>query len=273
MINITNTSALQTQKGRPMKLNYLSTNLLTKKNISFPETDTIDICIFSVKNFSYLSKSMNVLSAQEQEKANSFRQEQGRMHFIASRILLRRILSLYLCCPAKELSFQTGPHGKPYLCPHKNNFPKIHFNLSHSGEFVALAFSSASPVGIDIETVRMKLCVETLVRRFFHSDEYSEFLRLDETGQKDFVFRRWTVREAFLKGIGSGLTISPDSFYIQELPSMFCIKKSQKDYSSWRIEPVPVPDSYYCSIAYRIPNSESPHRSVSGINAAYQPPV
>ncbi len=203
-----------------MKLTYLSTNLLTKKNISFPETDTIDICIFSVKNFSYLSKSMNVLSAQEQEKANSFRQEQGRMHFIASRILLRRILSLYLCCPAKELSFQTGPHGKPYLCPHKNNFPKIH-----------------------------------------------------ETGQKDFVFRRWTVREAFLKGIGSGLTISPDSFYIQELPSMFCIKKSQKDYSSWRIEPVPVPDSYYCSIAYQIPNSESPHRSVSDINAAYQPPV
>lgn len=239
-----------------MKLNYLSPNHLTKKNISFPDTDTIDICIFSVKNFSFLSESMEVLSAQEQKKAASFRQEQGRMHFIASRILLRRILNLYLCCPAKELSFQTGPHGKPYLCPQKNNFPKIHFNLSHSGEFVVLAFSPASPVGIDIETVRMKLRLETLVRRFFHPDEYSEFLRLDETSQKDFVFRRWTVREAFLKGIGSGLTISPDSFYVQELPAMFCIKKSQKDYSSWRIEPIPVPDGYYCSIAYQIPNSK-----------------
>lgn len=235
-----------------MKLNYLSPEHLTKKRIPLPDSDTIDICIFSVKNFSCLSESMNVLSAQEQKKAASFRQEQGRIHFIASRILLRRILSLYLRCPGKELSFQTGPHGKPYLAPCKNDFPRIHFNLSHSGEFVALAFSLASPVGIDIEAVRMKLGAETLVRRFFHPDEYSEFLRLDETGQKDFVFRRWTVREAFLKGIGSGLTISPDSFYVQELPSMFCIKKSQKDYSSWRIEPLPVPDGYYCSIAYQM---------------------
>ena len=143
MINITNTSALQTQKGRPMKLTYLSTNLLTKKNISFPETDTIDICIFSVKNFSYLSKSMNVLSAQEQEKANSFRQEQGRMHFIASRILLRSFLGRYLNYPADKLLFETGEHGKPYLCLNNPNLPQVHFNLSHSGKFVALAFSTS----------------------------------------------------------------------------------------------------------------------------------
>lgn len=236
-----------------MKLNYLSTDHLAKKSIPFPDADTIDICIFSIKNFSSLSDGINLLSAQERNRNASFRQEKSRMHFIASRILLRTILSLYLGYPAKELSFQTGPHGKPYLLPGENNFPRIHFNLSHSGEFVALAFSQASPVGIDIETVRTNIHTETLVRRFFHPDEYSEFLKLDEAFQKDFVFRRWTVREAFLKGTGSGLSISPDSFYVQELPSMFCIKKSQKDYSSWRIKPIPVPDGYYCSVAYQPP--------------------
>lgn len=235
-----------------MKLNYLSPNRLTKKSISFPDTDTIDICIFSIENFSGLLDSMNILSAQEQKKGASFRQEKDQIRFFASRILLRRILSLYLEHPAKELSFQTGPHGKPYLFPDNHDFPGIHFNLSHSGEFVALAFSHVSPVGIDIEAVRANIQIETLVRRFFHQDEYSEFLKLDEAGQKDFVFRRWTVREAFLKGIGSGFAMSPDSFYVQELPSMFCIKKNQKDYSSWRIEPIPVPDGYYCSIAYQI---------------------
>lgn len=236
-----------------MKLNYLFPNCLTKKSIPFPDADTIDICIFSIENFSGLLDNMNILSAQEQKKGASFRQEKDRIRFFASRILLRRILSLYLEHPAKELSFQTGPHGKPYLFPNDNNFPGIHFNLSHSGEFVALAFSPVSPVGIDIETARANIHAESLVRRFFHPDEYSEFLKLDETGQKNFVFRRWTVREAFLKGTGYGLTISPDSFYVQELPSMFCIKKSQKDYSSWRIEPIPVPDGYYCSVAYQPP--------------------
>lgn len=239
-----------------MKLNDLSPNHLTHTNIPLPDADTIDICIFSIENFSYLSDSMNVLSAQEQKKGASFRQEKDRIRFLASRILLRRILSLYLNHPAKELSFQTGPHGKPYLFPGDNDFPRIHFNLSHSGEFVALAFSLASPVGIDIEAVRENIRTETLVRRFFHSDEYLQFLKLDEVGQKDFVFRRWTVREAFLKGIGSGLSISPDSFYVQEYQSMFCIKKSQKDYSFWRIEPISVPDGYYCSIAYQITNDQ-----------------
>lgn len=51
-----------------MKLNYLSRNHLTLKRIPFPDMDTIDICIFSIKNFSYLSDSVNILSAQEQKK-------------------------------------------------------------------------------------------------------------------------------------------------------------------------------------------------------------
>ena len=236
-----------------MKLNYLSRNHLTLKRSPFPDMDTIDICIFSIKNFSYLSDSVNILSAQEQKKGASFAQEKDRLRFIGSRILLRRIISLYLDYPAKKLSFQTGSHGKPYLSSDEKDFPEIYFNLSHSGEFIALAFSLSSPVGIDIETVRANINSETLVRRFFHPDEYSEFLKLDEKKQQEFVFRRWTVREAFLKGIGTGLSVSPDSFYVQALSSMFCIKKGQKDYSLWRIKPIPVPGSYFCSIAYKIP--------------------
>lgn len=235
-----------------MKLNYLSLDLLTEKKLSFPGTDVIDICIFSLEDFSHLEKYMNVLSEYEQKRNASFRQEQDRKRYAASRILLRKILGLYLAHPAENLIFGSGTHGKPYLDPAGNDFPDIHFNLSHSGGFVALAFSFVSPVGIDIETARDSIRSETLVRRFFHPDEYSEFLKLDKNAQKDFLFRRWTIREAFLKGIGTGLSVPPDSFYVEESRTIFCIKKSQKDYSSWRIEPIPVPDGYYCSLAYQV---------------------
>ncbi len=236
-----------------MKLNYLSLNLLSQKTLPFPDLDTIDICIFSIENFTDLSDGMKILPVQEQKKGASFHQENDRLRYLASRILLRSILSRYLTHPANELDFQTGPHGKPFLCSDRDHLPEIHFNLSHSGKYAALAFSSASPVGIDIEAMRDTIRAEALVRRFFHADEYAEFLELDEKEQQEFVLRRWTVREAFLKGIGSGLSLDPASFYVRERSPVFCIEKSQKDYSSWRIEPIPVPGAYLCSIAYQPP--------------------
>lgn len=236
-----------------MKLNDISHNFLTKKNLSFPDIDVIDICIFSLENFSLLEDYKNVLSEYEHKRKDSFRFEPDRKRFIASRMILRKILGLYLDYPARNLIFKTGSHGKPYLAPAGNDFPDIHFNLSHSGNLIAFAFSSSSPVGIDIEATRTGIRTETLVRRFFHPAEYSEFLKLSETAQRDFLFRRWTVREAFLKGLGTGLSTPPESFYIEESREAFYIKKSQKDYSSWHIKPFPVPDGYYCSVAYRIP--------------------
>lgn len=234
-----------------MKLNYLSPKLLNEKNIFFPDADTIDVCIFPINNFSCLADGATLLSEQEQKRAAAFRLEKDRLRFLTGHILLRKILSLYLHYPAEKLTFHTGTHGKLCLCFEEAALPQIHFNLSHSEDFAALAFSCSSPVGIDIEKVRANIRAETLVRRFFHPDEYAEFLTLDETERQTFLFRRWTVREAFLKGLGDGFTTPPDAFCVQELSSVFRIKKSQKDYSFWRIEPVLAPDGYYCSIAYQ----------------------
>lgn len=236
-----------------MILNYLSPEQLFEHALSVPDRETIDLCIFSVDNFFLLKDHMTILSPKEQKKASSLRQEQDRIRFVTSRILLRSFLGRYLNYPADKLLFETGEHGKPYLCLNNPNLPQVHFNLSHSGKFVALAFSTSSPVGIDIEKTRTNIHAETLIRRFFHPDEYSEFLKLREDEKQAFLFRRWTVREAFLKGLGKGFSMSPDSFYVQEQPYMFCITKSQKDYSSWHILAVPVPKDYYCSLAYQVP--------------------
>lgn len=178
-------------------------------------------------------------------------------HHTESHALLRRILSLYLDCPAESISFGAGEHGKPYLLDWKmgmsgKNSPPIQFNLSHSGDYAAFAFSSSGPVGIDIEKIRPNLRMEPLVRRFFHPDEYALFSGLDEHRQREYLFRKWTVREAFLKGIGTGLTLDPRSFCVTDsgTPGFYRITKSQKDYSSWQIASVPAPADYFCSVAF-----------------------
>ena len=134
-----------------MILNYLSPEQLFEHALSVPDRETIDLCIFSVDNFSLLKDHMTILSPKEQQKASSLRQEQDRIRFVTSRILLRSFLGRYLNYPADKLLFETGEHGKPYLCLNNPNLPQVHFNLWQSGKFVALAFSTSSPVGIDIE--------------------------------------------------------------------------------------------------------------------------
>lgn len=217
---------------------------------SLPGHDEIHIWIFSIEKHTLLAEDMKLLPDFELERAASFSREKDRLRYLVSRSLLRKILSLYFHCSASSFIFEKGEHGKPFLTD-----KKIHFNLSHSEDYIALAFSVDSPVGIDIEKQRPNARIESLVKRFFHPDEAQAFSCLSEQEKSDFMFRRWTIREAFLKGIGCGLTMSPRSFFVAshpEDPSEFYITKSQEDYSSWRIVCVPAPCDYYCSVAYQI---------------------
>lgn len=96
--------------------------------------------------------------------------------------------------------FAETPLGKPYL----ENYPRIHFSLSHSGSWAVCAVGDA-PLGVDVELPR---CTMDIAKRFFRPEE------LPKTENKDHLLRLWTAKEAFLKAIGTGLTLSPDSFRV-----------------------------------------------------------
>lgn len=218
-------------------------------DFSLPADHEVHVWIFPLEKHALLAEDMKVLPDFELERAASFRFEDDRLRYLVSRSLLRRILSVYLHRPAPSFTFEKGKHGKPYLADES-----IHFNFSHAGEYIALAFCTGSPVGIDIEKVRPGIRMDSLVRRFFHADEAKVFSRLNAQEKSDFLFRRWTIREAFLKGLGCGLTMNTDSFLVEACPEegagIFRITKSQKDFSLWRIACIPAPRGYYCSAAY-----------------------
>ena len=258
-------------KGVLMQFNILSRDSVVNKELKVPQNDEIQIYLSAVSDHLFLQEDIRKLPECELTRSMDFHQEDDRLRYLVGRALLRRILGTYLNLPANTLSFRTGKHGKPYLdekaiCKTLDiqHIPDIHFNLSHSGEFIAFAFSSASPIGIDIEKIRTNLREEALINRFFHPDEANFFSELSDNEKQDFFFRRWTVREAFLKGLGSGLTISPASFCVSQLSekhlqksNLNCeivsckITKSQEDYSSWLISTFPAPDGYFCSVAYK----------------------
>lgn len=187
-----------------------------------------------------------------------------------SHAILTPILSHYLKVPETAILLGAGAHGKPFLAAPLHE-PPIYFNLSHSGDYMVLIFSTVE-VGIDIEYVDRDTKIDKMARRFFHPVEYETLLSLDVRNKKKHFFVLWTIKEAFLKGLGTGLSLSTSSFYAAPAgnDSFYIIsaaedeapvsadfdmpgnQKIQEEYSSWTLQTIPAPEDYVCTIAYRI---------------------
>ena len=132
-----------------------------------------------------------------QEKVQKLRKFEDKARSVGAGWLLQHALEQ---AGVQEPIFAETALGKPYL----ENYPHIHFSLSHSGSWAVCAVGDA-PLGVDVELPR---CTMEIGKRFFRPEE------LPETEDKDHLLRLWTAKEAFLKAIGTGLTVSPDSFRV-----------------------------------------------------------
>jgi 4'-phosphopantetheinyl transferase len=94
----------------------------------------------------------------------------------------------------------------------------LSFNLSHSGGVAVYAFALNHPVGIDVEMIRPMPDLDQLAARFFAENE-RKFLQAIEPQERTKPFLQyWTRKEAYLKAIGLGLSISPEEVDVSSLP-------------------------------------------------------
>ncbi len=86
-------------------------------------------------------------SPERQARADRFRHEDDRKRCLCADMLARRMLAKASDIALEDITFTYGDKGKPYA-----NLP-LHFNVSHSGEWVLCAVSELS-VGADIELIK-----------------------------------------------------------------------------------------------------------------------
>jgi len=146
------------------------------------------------------------VSAEKQERIKRF-------HFFcdAKNCLIGDILARIEICRATgientQLEFSTTAYGKPFLI----NNPHIHFNISHSGDYIACAVSD-EPVGIDIEII--KTTDLKIAERFFTPDETEYIVSGEQTIR---FYEIWTMKESRIKWEGNGLHKSLHSFSVLE---------------------------------------------------------
>ena len=194
------------------------------------------------------------LSAEEQQRAARFRISEARHRFLLARVMLRHQLGKEIGIVPESVFFATGKHGKPRLdIPGTDQ--SLHFNLTHSGGFVALAISD-DEVGIDIENLRPVSTAERLAQRFFSPEERKHVFELDGEARDRAFLRIWTQKEAYLKatGLGVGMPLrgvetEPDP---AAPPGLRAIAGDRNEAASWTLLEVRIPGAV-CMVATREP--------------------
>lgn len=178
---------------------------------------------------------MNTLNKEEQYRADRLLSEVIRNRFIASRILLRHILSKYTNQLPQKIEFDYGIDGKPKL---KKDF-YCNFNISHSDDHAALIVHDSAEVGIDIEHIKPINCLSTMVGNCLTSYELNDWHKLKEDEKLSGFYRHWVRKEAFLKASGHGLTISMNEVSFNKnsmLSDAPEILNAFKNYKVWDIQ-------------------------------------
>jgi len=144
---------------------------------------------------------VSVLSPSEIQRANAFHFNRDRQNYVQSHYLLRLLLSLYTGTCAQEIEFEFGVCGKPSL----KDANTIRFNMSHTKEMIAVAVTSGSEVGIDIEKPGHLDGVENIARQFMSDTELGEMSCLGPGLRNSYFYRCWVNKEALVKASGRGI--------------------------------------------------------------------
>ena len=160
-----------------------------------------------------LAAEIPLLSLEERERHARFRFARDRRDFAAAHALLRRSLSRYADLPPNEWVFQQEAGGKPSLG--HGGVPPLSFNLSHTDGLVACAIATGLDVGIDVETVDRRVDVG-VAERFFSAAENAGLRRSASAGiRASRFFELWTLKEAYVKALGQGLSHALDTIVFQ----------------------------------------------------------
>jgi len=204
----------------------------------------------SIKNLSYF---FNLLSPEEKDKSNNFAINEYKNQYIYTRSMVRIILSHYTSLMTTDIIYKYNENGKPEL---KNNtITPIYFNITHSKGLIACAVSKIQYFGLDSENVDTKISFLEVAKRYFSNDEYNAILQLTTSLQKIRFFELWTLKESYLKALGSGLgnNLKEISFKLDTENNIHAefIKKNERE--RWEFQLHVLIEQYQIALAVLLP--------------------
>lgn len=152
-------------------------------------------------------------SPQRRQKADGYRCPEDAVRCILAETLLRFSLK-EACGFAGEIVMQYNEYGKPFV----KDLENFAYNISHSGKWVVAAYVCCRgdvSIGVDVERIREPADHEKLANRFFHEREREYIFSAADKKEKARRFTEvWTLKESYVKYLGTGLSKSLESFAV-----------------------------------------------------------
>jgi 4'-phosphopantetheinyl transferase len=169
-------------------------------------------CPDKITDKSVLDEYRSILSVEEIAKYKRFHFEKDRHSYLISHALVRKVLSSYCNVKPDKWSFTNNQHGKPDISP-EIKCPALKFNLSHTDGMSVCVVSLDNDCGIDVENTQRKSRTFAVADRMFSPAEVATMWSSNDGEVQRKFFEFWTLREAYVKAIGTGLGGSSKAFY------------------------------------------------------------
>jgi 4'-phosphopantetheinyl transferase len=200
-----------------------------------------------------------LLTREEHTKWQRYRFDKDKHQHLVTRALIRDTLSRYepQVAPA-DWRFESNQHGKPAIA---NPLAQpLFFNLSHTQNLAALAVTRLAAVGVDVEKIKPVEQVRGLAERCFADSEIQYVFSGEKSALMWRFFKLWTLKEAYIKARGCGLSLSLQSvvFAPQAHPLEVDFDPSHDHPSEWSFRNWEVGSDHLLSLAINLASTHNP---------------
>jgi 4'-phosphopantetheinyl transferase len=176
--------------------------------------------------------------------------EKRRREVLLTRALVRSVLSSYTGADPLSWRFGVGEHGRPFI----EGPAPFDFNLSHTeGMIVCLVTETAMP-GVDVEFMSRRGQLDDIAEHFFAPFECAALRAQSAKDKRRRFFTYWTLKEAYIKARGAGLTLPLDAFWFDVeggKPAIRLDPRIEDDPAAWQFESLDLSDQHRCAVALK----------------------
>ncbi|MDR2671540.1 MAG: 4'-phosphopantetheinyl transferase superfamily protein [Oscillospiraceae bacterium] len=139
------------------------------------------------------------VSAARRKRIEAFRFEADRARCLLGAVLVRHLAGRAGLPRGEALTFTCNRYGKPYFTDRRR-----YFNLSHSGDWIVCGWSGRE-IGVDVQ--HMAPTAPDVDRLVFHETERAALRAArDDEARRALFYDYWTLKEAYVKYLGTGLS-------------------------------------------------------------------
>jgi 4'-phosphopantetheinyl transferase len=200
-----------------------------------------------------MGDAAQLLTPSERVRAARFTQAEDRCRFQTARAATRCILGSYLGLPPAHVGIVLDRLGKPRL--DAATLPvdeRLQFNVSHAGSWIVAAFARSFAVGIDVEPLRTKGVTEDLIGYCLSDNERRMLAALPQEQHIAAFFKCWTSKEAWLKGLGVGITVPLKAIEVSidpDQPAQLLTAPPELCPGDWRLSTLEFSAPYAATVA------------------------